>query len=304
MGALNELPQELYPHDKLALTVGTNSSFSIATARALCWVSQLAYESDAGKINGIAARWGFADTILFDRRISVPLPTTDTKGLILTGPRAMILAFAGTDPLSFANWITDFDWVPKSGDLHTGFRMAADVAWNDSRAAARAAAKHELKLFITGHSLGGALVTLTANRLQSELGIVADAVYTYGMPRAGGPGLVAEYGAILGSRTFRFVHGGDIVPTVPPPQLGFQHVGRLLSCTRFGKFTATPSESWSLNDPLPPDAALTALREQIGNLLGGSALIDPQAAANNLVFPALPPVVSDHLPDRYLLALT
>jgi len=59
-----------------------------------------------------------------------------------------------------------------------------------------------------------------------------------------------------------------------------------------------------LNDPLLEDTALTGLREQIENLLRGGAVIDKQAAANNLVFPALPLGISDHLPDRYLLALS
>jgi triacylglycerol lipase len=212
--------------------------------------------------------------------------------------------FAGTDPVNFANWITDFDWIPKSGDLHTGFRMAADATWNDSRAAAQTAAQFGAKLYIAGHSLGGALATLTANRLQHELGIVADAVYTYGMPRTGGPGLVAEYGAVLGARTFRFVHGGDIVPSVPPPELGFRHVGRLLSCIQFNKFAPPPPDDWSLNNPLLPDTALAGLREQIDNLWRGGAAIDRQAPDHHLAFQALPLGISDHLPDRYLLALS
>src|SRR5262249_26259009 len=182
----------------------------------------------------------------FDRRIAVPLPTTDSKGVVLTNDRVIVIAFAGTDPLNFANWITDFDWLPKSGDLHTGFRIAADAAWNDSRTAARTAAQICSKIYIVGHSLGGAISTLTAHRLQHELGIVADAVYTYGMPRTGGPGLIAEYGSGLGARTFRLVHGGDIVPSVPPLELGFRHVGRLLSCIRFHKFELPPSDDWSL----------------------------------------------------------
>jgi triacylglycerol lipase len=304
MSILNELPLNRYPTEHFSARVGIDSAFSVATARALCWVSQLAYESDAKKIGIIVARWGFSESRRFDRRIWAPLPTTDTKGLVLTGDHAVILAFAGTDPLSFANWITDFDWVPKCGDLHTGFRMAVDVAWNDSREAAQRAAQEGLRLYITGHSLGAALAALTANRLQSELGIVADAVYAFGMPRAGGPGLVAEYGVNLGMRTFRFVHGSDIVPTVPPPQLGFQHVGRPLFCGRYDKFTPPPSDDCSSNAPLPADAALTTLREEIGNLLRGGIVIDAYAKANDLVFPALPLMVSDHLPDRYLLALS
>ena len=303
MSNLNELPLERYPRERFA-GVGGDGSFSLQDARANCWISQLAYESDPVKVSNIASSWGFVDVTMFERRIAVPLPSTDSKGIILTGDHAVVLAFAGTDPLNFANWITNFDWVPKSGDLHTGFRMATDAAWQDTRSAVERANQRSVKICIAGHSLGGAIAALTANRLQRELGIVADIVYTYGMPRAGGPGLVAEYGNVLGSRTFRFVHGNDIVSTVPPHQLGFRHVGRLLSCSRFGKFTPPAPEDWSLNEPLLLQTALTTLGEQIGNLLRGGVIIDEQAQQNNLVFPALPLGISDHLPDRYLLALT
>jgi triacylglycerol lipase len=126
-----------------------------------------------------------------------------------------ILSFAGTDPLNFANWVSDFNWLPRSGDLHTGFRIAADVVWEDV-IAVKAATDASNTLIITGHSLGAAIATLIANRLQREKSRAATAVYLFGAPRAGGRGLAAEYCDLLASRTFRLVHGGDIVPTVPP----------------------------------------------------------------------------------------
>ena len=177
MSNLNELPLERYPRERFA-GVGGDGSFSLQDARANCWISQLAYESDPVKVSNIASSWGFVDVTMFERRIAVPLPSTDSKGIILTGDHAVVLAFAGTDPLNFANWITNFDWVPKSGDLHTGFRMATDAAWQDTRSAVERANQRSVKICIAGHSLGGAIAALTANRLQRELGIVADIVYT------------------------------------------------------------------------------------------------------------------------------
>ena len=34
----------------------------------------------------------------------------------------------------------------------------------------------------------------------------------------------------LGDRSFRLIHGLDIVPTLPPSALGFRHAGRLIAC--------------------------------------------------------------------------
>ena len=87
-----------------------------------------------------------------------------------------------------------------------------------------------LDLFITGHSLGGSLGVAVAYEL-IKLGRTAKAVYTYGMPRAGNPAFASDYDARLGNSTFRFVHGDDLVPTVPPAACStmacYQHVGRL-----------------------------------------------------------------------------
>jgi pimeloyl-ACP methyl ester carboxylesterase len=225
------------------------------------------------------------------------LPLTETKGLILTSETTTILSFAGTD------WVSDFNWLPRSGDLHTGFRIAADVVWEDV-IAVKAATDASNTLIITGHSLGAAIATLIANRLQREKSRAATAVYLFGAPRAGGRGLAAEYGDLLASRTFRLVHGGDIAPTVPPPVLGFHHVGRHLACARFNKFGPTPGSGTSSDEPDLVTSALSDVRTSLASLLTGQGIIDRLAEANRLVFPALPPGIGDHLPDRYILALT
>jgi triacylglycerol lipase len=301
MSALNELPLAAYPLERLGNTA-LAGPYTSAAARTCCWMAQLAYEGERSKIEGIAAQWGYAVQPL-DRRVVSPLPLTETKGLVLGNDTTVILSFAGTDPLNFANWVTDFNWLPRSGDLHTGFRVAADAAWDDARAAA-AAATSPKSLIITGHSLGAAIATLIANRLQREANRTADAVYLFGAPRAGGRGLAAEYGPLLASRTFRLVHGGDIVPTVPPPALGFHHVGQYLACARFTKFDPTPNPDTTSDAPELVEAAIADVRVSLGSLFAGQAIVDPSARANGLIFPALPPGIGDHLPDRYLLALT
>jgi hypothetical protein len=48
------------------------------------------------------------------------------------------------------------------------------------------------------------------------------AVYAYGSPRVGDAQFVERLRAVP---VFRLVHGNDIVPTLPPEQLGFRHAG-------------------------------------------------------------------------------
>ncbi|KAJ7562907.1 hypothetical protein O6H91_03G088600 [Diphasiastrum complanatum] len=91
------------------------------------------------------------------------------------------------------------------------------------------------KLFITGHSLGGALATLfTAMLFSCKEDAVAEriaAVYTFGQPRAGNQQFANYMDAKLNTpicRYFRVVYSDDIVPRVPfdDEQFQFKHFGR------------------------------------------------------------------------------
>jgi pimeloyl-ACP methyl ester carboxylesterase len=65
-------------------------------------------------------------------------------------------------------------------------------------------------LFLTGHSMGGALAVLTACRL-AKIGRPAVATYTFGSPRIGDRAFCAGYGL----PTYRIVNGLDLVPEMP-----------------------------------------------------------------------------------------
>jgi triacylglycerol lipase len=74
------------------------------------------------------------------------------------------------------------------------------------------------QLWLTGHSLGGALAMLAANELfsRAERGAAPIAgVYTFGQPRVGNAGFRDAYDTLLKGRTFRIVHGDDVVPRIP-----------------------------------------------------------------------------------------
>jgi pimeloyl-ACP methyl ester carboxylesterase len=75
-----------------------------------------------------------------------------------------------------------------------------------------------LKIWITGHSLGAALATLAADRLQAVHGL-----YTFGSPRVGDEAFQARFRP----KAYRVVNGKDIVASVPPAGV-FRHVGELI----------------------------------------------------------------------------
>src|SRR5262245_45455658 len=128
MSFVVELPLELYSGDAFA-DFKPDADFHLGTARALMWMSQLAYETaHPGKINTICARWGLVHPRVLtgaERTLSL----TRTRAVVAEGHGAYILAFAGTDPLVPANWFTDFDVKLTPGSIHRGFEAAAATVW-------------------------------------------------------------------------------------------------------------------------------------------------------------------------------
>jgi len=158
---------------------------------------------------------------------------------------------------------------------------------------------------LAGHSLGAALAVLTADRTLVDADVRATAVYTFGMPRTGDADFAARYNDKLGAATFRLVHGDDIVATVPTSKPGFRHVGRLLMCPSAEKFApdAQPAAGFT-DDPQfvksLPDGLLAGLLDLIGGRLQPSFRDDQLGVTSGV----LPPPIADHLPDRYLHALS
>jgi|TARA_B100001971_G_scaffold36430_1_gene31474 triacylglycerol lipase len=96
--------------------------------------------------------------------------------------------------------------------IHQGFKEEVDKIYDDveSILARRGQAK---KIWCCGHSLGGAMVTILAQRLEFKGGYDVDTLYTYGSPRAGGPKFRAWCDKHLNHQ--RFVNNNDVVPCVP-----------------------------------------------------------------------------------------
>lgn len=80
-------------------------------------------------------------------------------------------------------------------------------------------------LYVTGHSLGGALAVLAAERL-TACGYPVMEVHTFGGPRVGDYAWAQAYEARLGRRTWRHAYCCDIVTRVPWLWQGYWHVGQ------------------------------------------------------------------------------
>ena len=139
-------------------------------------------------------------------------------------PPYLVLAFRGTEK-KISDWLTDARCVPTvegKSKVHSGFLDAFAVKEDaDGKTVkdavedilARDEAKDEngepLPLFITGHSLGGALALLATKLVAPD---VNGACYTFGAPRVGN----YECFRFLKTPVYRIVNSSDIVPRVPP----------------------------------------------------------------------------------------
>lgn len=139
-------------------------------------------------------------------------------GFVLTSDRASILAFRGSG--SAVDWVSDFIAqqtayrpVKNIGLTHKGFTDIYMSARNQIFDILKQLPTDK-PLFVTGHSLGGALATLASIDIASNSAFTAPIVYTFGAPRVGDPKFVRNYNSIVGTH-WRFQNEFDIVPHLP-----------------------------------------------------------------------------------------
>jgi hypothetical protein len=164
--------------------------------------------------------------------------STDTQVHITSSETDVIVAFRGT--IDVRNWITDLDctWVLEEGcRIHRGFARALDSAQAQLDAEVFSARSTGRRVWLTGHSLGGALAMLCAWRFFERFHEMPFCgVYTFGQPRAGNAAFRESYNfnRELFGRTFRVVHSDDIVPRLPWLMGVYRHAGHEVFFTEGG----------------------------------------------------------------------
>lgn len=172
---------------------------------------------------------------------------TDAHALIQDRGDCLVVAFRGSKDAE--DYIQDgkfafTDLVYTAGApgwelparVHDGFLEDFDSLDEDLVHAVNGALTGRLKtpIFITGHSLGGALAILCALEF-ARLKYNIAGIYTFGGPRVGNSAFEKIYDTTdstdatqgtLGVITYRIVNENDIVPRVPPWINGYRHVGQ------------------------------------------------------------------------------
>ena len=199
-------------------------------ALSLCLASQLAYLKNQGnkriarrRIERQVREWGFDHVEALE---VVRGHDIDTQGFIAADGSRILAAFRGTD--SLPDWLTNLQTSRDPGPwrdtrVHEGFQDAFHAAaLRIGEIIGRTRGSRDV--WLTGHSLGGALAVLLAATLL-ESGVPVAGLYTFGAPRVGNSRFAERLNQELADAAhWRIVNENDLVPHLPP-QLFFSHAG-------------------------------------------------------------------------------
>ncbi len=202
--------------------------FSNQDARLCMALSDLAYETDEGLLRKALAEDWTGDgrrlpkppiELLETLNESVPLGSlfksdkvfsTDTQAFFARSAGTHYIAFRGSEA-NFNDWLTDFaidqdaEQLADGDRVHQGFYKALNGPVASAKIGSWLKAAEGQPLFVTGHSLGGALAALL---IALHAARVTDC-YTFGQPRLGG------LNPAKGERIHRIINKADVVPRVP-----------------------------------------------------------------------------------------
>eukprot|EP00257_Ricinus_communis_P016048 XP_015574093.1 uncharacterized protein LOC8265687 isoform X2 [Ricinus communis] len=188
----------------------------------------------------------------FEKLCFLDNASTDTQVAIWrdSARKRLVVAFRGTEQSKWKDLRTDLMLAPAGlnperlgGDfkqevqVHSGFLSAYDsvririistiklaIGYTDDGAEPPV----KWHVYVTGHSLGGALATLLALELSSsqlsKRGAISVTMYNFGSPRVGNRRFAELYNQKV-KDTWRVVNHRDIIPTVPR-LMGYCHVAR------------------------------------------------------------------------------
>jgi len=198
--------------------------------------SRLAYlDQAAGKTE--FAKLGFDASL-----ISV----NGSEAYFITDGTDLVVACRGTEPTQWTDIAADLDArltasSTGKGFVHHGFKTSVDQIWAGLVEKLSVYGKQRT-IWCTGHSLGAAMATLLAYRLQrAERMPNPQALFTFGSPRVGDKSYIRAI-EDSGLLHFRFVNNTDIVPRVPV--WPFQHFSGIYYMNHWGNLRT--ASGWQL----------------------------------------------------------
>ncbi|GIQ82059.1 hypothetical protein KIPB_003133 [Kipferlia bialata] len=259
-----------YQFDELAMKAGPDlplptlsgiTGFCLPDAVCLARLSAAIYENDTDALYDALSGVGLRSIQLLQHKELLCI-------LAVSGESNVVCVCRGTQPTSVRNWVTDITYSlidgGEIGTVHKGYSKALDKVYETIKNYV----VRELgdgTLYMTGHSMGGALSTLALARLTCTQPITEGhaspskplvdaekcALYTFGSPRL----------TALCPTCYRVIHKNDPFCRTPLESQGYCHVpsdGRVLYLDSHGMHTSVPGGlftdtmlrrwTWTLDD--------------------------------------------------------
>ncbi|MDJ0712114.1 MAG: lipase family protein [Woeseiaceae bacterium] len=208
------------------------------------------YDPDIAYLLSVISTWCYADEHVLEQvlgresmageeldvlsyEVRNPALPVDANGFLVSFDEDFhVLSFRGTEPTELLDVLTDalvekHIWDADEDEwVHRGFFLSMDVLWPELM---EDLSELEGDLYITGHSLGGAIAVLTGRRILDSgfKSLALQGVYTFGQPMVGN----ARFAKLSeGLNLHRHVYDKDVVTFLPPIGVGagdYVHFGNL-----------------------------------------------------------------------------
>ncbi len=258
-----------------------------AVARSMGQMCRLSYAEEA-EVDETLSRWGFSNINHFR--------SGSLYACVASDDETVLIAFRGTDDMQ--DWLVNSDAVPQPvahGLVHRGFYEGMRALYPQTTAAAIAHGAEHKDLWITGHSLGGALAVAFAYESLALGSLQPAGVVTFGQPLVADSAVGAYVSSRLGGNYVRLVNERDVVTRVPP---GYVHFGKLIWFHE-GKLQVEDPRGATTSAGLAPlsSAEFESLRQSFRNLRQLGEDFDPSELRS---YGEQVAAVTDHLMDAYL----
>jgi len=265
---------------------------SLGNARFLCEASALAY------LPAAAGRARFKDLLGLDATL---FSVDNTQAWLAADEANIVIAFRGTESPATIDGLKDILLtdamnllvVPEGrlghdlaaagvgARFHKGFTDAIAEIWTPLAEAVEAEVKRQDRpVWLTGHSLGGALALYAAWLLKRRF-IPVHEVCTFGAPMIGNRAACEAFNREFAGKIFRYINGRDPVPKLPTMSLVAN------------EFLHVDAERLVGRDPVTrlTDLLGAVASQAAGGLLSGGLLDQAWSTLNA--------EVSNHFLDRY-----
>jgi hypothetical protein len=256
------LKLSLEPTSETKMTKGgellKRGTFDLETAVFLAEASAAAYSQTGAK--DFVLRADFPRLASFD--------SGNVQGFWCDSDDVALLVFRGTN--NIGQWIRDLKVLPAShewGWVHLGFTTGIAAVEEELRKFDQFASRPGKHIWVSGHSLGGALAVLAAARLKIK-GICAPSLHTYGQPAVGLSDFAQKFDSELPNRLWHVINQSDVVPRVPPL---YRHCGVSKRIVRPGILEALGGLESATRDQRHPSGGSYTQEETLRDVILGGA---------------------------------